>query len=156
MTANDMKNIELLYEVSYRKIDSQNEANRSIDSKVGVLFGFVGVIAVWVMGVALSNKNILGWNIFSIGLFLLMVSIVLCVFAARSRTFHSPIDLRQMYSEKYLKMKHLNLKNQMVADICDSHEKNQKTIKIKSYFFDAAMLSAGMAIVLFLLDLITI
>lgn len=154
MAANDIKNIDLLYDVAYKKINDQNDANRSIDAKVGVLFGFVGVIAVWLMEVVISNKNVLGWNAISVGLLFLMISVVLCIFAARSRTFRNPIDLHQVYSEQYLAKKHIDLKNQIVSDLSDTYDKNQAIVVVKSYFFDAAIVTAGVAIILFLIHLV--
>ena len=154
MANNNMKNIDLLYEIAYRKVESQNDANRSIDSKVGVLFGFTGIISVWVFGVVIANQTILGWNLFSIGLFIMMASITLSVFAARSRVFFDPIDMDSAYSSKYLKKSHIDLKNQLLADVVDSHQKNQKLISAKSYLFDIAVIALGLTIVLFYLDLI--
>lgn len=148
VTDNDRANLKLAYDIASQKINSQNDANRSIDAKVGILFGFTGAISVGVLGVIIGNKELLGQNVFSTGVFVLMASIVFSVFAARSRTFQDPVDFSTVYSEQALGKDNSDQLNQVTADIIDTHVKNQKIVTAKSYLFDVSVFSLGIAIIL--------
>jgi len=138
---NDNKNIDLALQLSIKKIETQNQAHASLESKIGILLGFVGIIASSIVILIQQNINLVGLNIFTIGLILIFLTLVLLVFASQTRTYLDPPDFPAFYSEKSLNQNNSDVKNQIIADMLECYGKNLESHVSKARFYNFSIYS---------------
>jgi len=136
---NNKDNIDLAFSIMRMKLEMQNNAHNTIESKVGILFGFVGIISGSAIVLVDNNRELLGLNIFTIGLALIYVVLILLVIASQTRQFLDPPDFPAFYSEEALAKQNIDLKNQAISDMKASYQSNIKIQEFKSYFYNLAI-----------------
>lgn len=148
---NSQKNIELAYSLSQRKIDSQNTCHNSLESKIGILFGFVGTLSASIILLLQGKIEILGINIFTLGIISLYVTLLFLVFSSHTRTFLDPPDFSTFYSEGCADIENEKLINQIVADTKHCFDFNNTIQTYKATMYNRAVLCfAGSIFLLFL------
>ncbi len=153
---NAAKNVDFAFEVISRKLDMQNHAHNAIESKIGTLFGFVGALAGAAV-VLLENKaNLLGLNIFTIGMVGIYVTLIFLVLASRTRTFMDPPDFPVFYSAESLARQNVDLKNQAVSDMISSYKINMKHQVDKSRFYDLAVYCFAVSVLFLFLGILEV
>jgi hypothetical protein len=134
---NDIENIDLALKLTEAKLRRQTEAHQSLESKMGIIFGFIGVIAGSVVFLVLKdNPRLFGLNLFTLGALGIFASLVLLVLASKTREYLDPPDFDSFYSEEALKKDNLELKNKAVANMRASYETNAENHKTKAKFFN--------------------
>lgn len=151
---NDNKNIDLALQLSIKKIETQNQAHDSLESKIGILLGFVGIIAGSVIILIQQNTDLVGLNIFTLGLILIYLALILLVFASQTRTYLDPPDFPAFYSKESLSQSNGAVKNQIIADIKGCHEQNAEPHAYKSKLFNFAIYSFLISILLLFLGIL--
>lgn len=148
---NDQKNIDFALDLMSKKLYMQNSAHNALEAKIGILFGFVGVVAGSAI-VLLQNKiELLGLNIFTIGLLEIYTSLILLVIASQTRYFLDPPDFPAFYSEEALAKEPIQLKNQAIADMKSSYQHNLRIQEIKARYYNLAIwFFVGSILLLFL------
>jgi hypothetical protein len=149
MAKNDNENnLKLGLSLANSKIASQAGANRSVDSKVGILLGFSGAIAAGTLTFIKSDSKLIGVNLFSLGLIMLFGTIACLILASKSRTFLDPPDFHTFYSKKALSKSNIDLLNQIIADTKKCYGDNSLVINTKVKYFDTAIYLLGTSIIL--------
>jgi len=150
---NNKLNIDFALELMGRKLDMQMHAHNSLESKVGVLLGFVGVIAGSSIVLLQNKTELVGINIFTLGLVGIYLTLILLVFASRTRTFLDPPDFPAFYSEGALAKQNIELKNQAIADMKSAYQTNNKNHQRKCMFFDHAIYCFALSVLLLFLGI---
>jgi hypothetical protein len=151
---NNTANLQLAYRIIRNKIEGQDRTNQSLDAKLGILFGFVGVIIVGVISMVNTKHSLVGINMFTGGLTALLVCIVCLVVASATRRFLDPVDFDAFYSEKVLSKDNKDILNQVISDTNQCYKKNTKIIKNKAFLFDMSVYSLGSALALLFMGII--
>ena len=136
---NNESNIDFVYKVMSRKLEMQMDAHNSLENKTGILLGFVGIIFGSIIVLIQQNIELLGLNIFTIGLVGIFLSLSLLVIASQTRIYFDPPDFPAFYSEEALSKETIDLKNQVIADMKGSYEKNLRHQEIKSKLYNIAI-----------------
>lgn len=149
--SNNEDNIDLALSLVRMKLESQNNAHNTLESKIGILFGFVGIIAGSAIVVVEGKKELLGLNIFTIGLIGIYLVLLFLVIASQTRRFLDPPDFPTFYSKEALARPSIDLKNQAIADMQASYLSNLKIQELKSLFYNLSVwFFAGSILFLFL------
>jgi hypothetical protein len=141
MASNDQQsnNLDLSLEIIKNKLDRQMEAHSSLEAKIGILFGFVGVITAGAIALMQARLDLIGRNFLTLGLIGLGLTLVLLILASRTRLFLDPPDFPVFYSKKALNSNGLDLKNQIVSDMIESYKRNALYHAEKARFYDASL-----------------
>jgi len=137
--SNNEKNIDFAFELMRQKLGLQLDAHGSLENKIGILLGFVGVMAGSSIILIKQSPALFGLNIFTIGLFGLYIALLLLVIASQTRRYLDPPDFPAFYSESALKMTNIDLKNQVIADMKKSYKINNKHHEEKAKLYDYAI-----------------
>ena len=133
------QNLDLALEIISRKLDFQSKAFASLEAKIGILFGFVGLIFSGAIIQMAGQLELLGRNFLTLGLIGLSVTLLLLVLASRTKIFLDPPDFPTFYSEDSLKKTAVAFKNQIVSDMIESYKRNAKLHSEKAQFYDFAL-----------------
>ena len=79
--------IDFAYNIMCRKLDMQMNAHNSLESKIGILLGFVGIIVGSVIILIQQKIDLFGLNIFTIGSSGIYLTFLLLVIASRTRIY---------------------------------------------------------------------
>jgi len=149
--SNSEDNIDVAFSLVRMKLESQNNAHNTLESKIGILFGFVGIIAGSAIVVVEGKKELLGLNIFTIGLIGIYLVLLFLVIASQTRRFLDPPDFPTFYSKEALARPNIDLKNQAIADMQACYTSNLKIQELKSLFYNLSVwFFAGSILFLFL------
>ncbi len=136
---NNESNLDFAYKIMSRKLEIQMDAHNSLENKTGILLGFVGIIIGSAIVLIQQKIDLFGLNIFTIGLFGIYLTFLLLVVASQTRIYFDPPDFPAFYSEEALRKKTIDLKNQVIADMKRSYEKNLRHQEIKSKLYNIAI-----------------
>lgn len=154
MNGNDQnRNLELAFQLALRKLDSQNSNNIALDSKIGVLLAFVGAISASAILGLDQNTELIGINIFTLGVLGVYATLLFLVTATYTKTFLDPPDFSTFYSHLCVKMENHEVMNQVVADIQDCFNKNNAIQTYKAAMYNRAVLCLFGSITLLLLGI---
>lgn len=151
---NNIENIDLAFEVMKRKFDFQSDAINTLDSKVGVLLGFIGALTGGLFLILINNDPLVTLNLLSVGMFCVFLSFIALVVSTWPREYSDPPSMHTVYSEESLAKPNLNLKNQFVADIQDCYTKHAKIQRTKAMFYKVALGFLTLAFVLMFLGIL--
>ncbi len=154
MNENEEKNLDLAFDLAKRKIDIQNLNHNSLESKIGILLGFVGVLAASTIALLQSKVDLLGLNIFTLGVIGIYLAFVFLVIASRTRVFLEPPDFSVFYSADSLGFENKKIKNQAVADMRAAFESNNLIQGSKAKLYNFAIQSFLASILLLFLGII--
>lgn len=133
------QNLDLSLEVINRKLERQVDAHTSLESKIGILFGFVGVITAGAVALMQGRLDLIGRNFLTLGLTGLGVTLLLLILASRTRTFFDPPDFSTFYSKQALGKDEVEFKNQIVSDMIESYKRNARYHSEKARLYDSAL-----------------
>ncbi len=131
--------LDFAYKVMSRKLEMQMDAHNSLENKAGISLGFVGVIVASIIVLIQQKIDLVGLNIFTIGLGGIYLTFLLLLFASRTRIYFDPPDFPAFYSKEALKKQTVNVKNKVIADMKCSYELNMRNQVIKSRFYNVAI-----------------
>lgn len=132
-------NLDLSLEIISDKLDRQMDAHSSLEAKVGILFGFVGVITAGAIALMQGRLDLVGRNFLTLGILGLGVTLILLVLASQTRTFFDPPDFTAFYSKKALNSDEVVLKNQIVSDMIEAYKRNARHHSNKAKMYDASL-----------------
>lgn len=132
-------NLDLSLEMVSNKLDRQMDAHSSLEAKVGILFGFVGVITAGAIALMQGRLDLIGRNFLTLGLVGLGITLILLILASLTRIFLDPPDFSVFYSKKALNSENLDLKNQIVSDMIESYKRNARHHSSKAKMYDASL-----------------
>jgi hypothetical protein len=138
---NNQENIDFALQVMRQKFDNQNLSFQTLESKIGILLGFVGVIAGSSIVVIQNNIKLLGLNIFTIGIVGIFITLISLTLASKTRIMLDPPDFPTFYSGEALQQPNIELKNQVIADMKASYQSNLKNQEKKASYYNFALLS---------------
>lgn len=133
------QNLDLSLELINSKLERQSNAHASLESKMGILFGFVGVITAGAIALMQGRLELIGRNFLTLGLVGLGITLLLLILASRTRTFLDPPDFSTFYSQQSLNKDGIEFKNQIVADMIESYKRNALFHLEKARFYDASL-----------------
>ncbi len=136
---NNESNLDFAYKVMDRKLKMQIDAHNSLENKTGILLGFVGIIVGSTIVLIQQKIDLVGLNIFTIGLFGIYLTFLLLVIASQTRIYFDPPDFSAFYSEEALKKETVDVKNKVIADMKRSYELNMRNQEIKSKLYNVAI-----------------
>lgn len=123
-----MKSINLIFEEARRQLEIQIGSIGSIDSKIGMIIGFNGVI----LGIAFSmDRSLISilW-LYKIGIFLLFISFLAGIRAFWFRKYNMDPDPGALV-KYYLKEEELFTKKRLIANYVNSYAMNKKILNGK-------------------------
>jgi hypothetical protein len=132
-------NLDLSLEIINSKLERQVGAHTSLEAKIGILFGFVGVITAGAIALMWGQYELIGRNFLTLGLIGLGVTLLLLILASRTRIFLDPPDFSTFYSQKSLNKDEIEFKNQIVSDMVESYKRNALHHSEKARLYDAAL-----------------
>lgn len=130
--------LDFVYKVMGRKLEMQVNVHNSLENKMGILLGFVGIIVGSTIVLIQQKIDLFGLNIFTIGLFGIYLIFLLLVIASQTRIYFDSPDFSTFYSEEALKKKSIDFKNKVIADMKRSYELNTKNQEIESKLYNVA------------------
>jgi len=133
------QNLDLSFEVITNKLERQGNAHPSLEAKIGILFGFVGVITAGAIALMQGRLELIGRNFLTLGLIGLGITLLLLILASRTRTFLDPPDFSAFYSHKSLNKDEIEFKNQIVSDMIESYKRNALYHSEKARLYDTAL-----------------
>lgn len=133
------QNLDLSFELINNKLERQSNAHASLEAKIGILFGFVGVISAGAIALMQGQLELIGRNFLTLGLIGLGITLLLLILASRTRTFLDPPDFSTFYSQQSLNKDGIEFKNQIVADMIESYKRNTQYHSEKARFYDTAL-----------------
>ena len=151
---NSEKNLKLAFDLAMRKIDAQHITHNSVEAKIGILLGFVGALSASTALLFLEKVNLLGINIFTLGVAGIYITLILLVRASSARTYLDPPDFSTFYYEGCSDESHEKLVSQIVADMQECFEKNNKVQSTKARLYNDAIFSLTISIFLLFLGLL--
>lgn len=152
--SNPNQNLNLAFQLALKKIDTQNSNNAALDSKIGVLLAFVGAISASIVLILDQKTELLGINIFTLGVAGVYATLLFLVLASRTKDFLDPPDFSTFYSNHCVKMEHHEVMNQVVADIQDCFNKNSPIQTFKANMYNWAVLCLFGSIALLFLGIL--
>lgn len=154
MSKND--NIDFIFEVMQMKLNHLYDASNSLDQKISITVGFLATI---IAGATLFfNENLkftfypFNSNFFTLGIFSIFCSILLCIAALANRKYYYPPHENQLYSEKSLNSDTHDIKNQTIADMKEGFIKNHKTHECKAKIFNYSLYFLALGIILIVIQ----
>lgn len=148
------KNIDLALDLMTKKIESQDKAHGSLESKIGIFLGFVSVIASSAIVILQNNKELLGLNIFTLGLIGVYLTLIALVVSSQTKTYYEPPEVDDFYSDSALIKQHGKLKSQLISNMHAGYIKNLENQKFKSFFYNFAIYCFLLSILLLFLGII--
>ncbi len=139
------QNIEFVLEMLMVKFNHLLGATQALEKKAGLLTAFIP--AILTSSLVLS-KNLIGYNLYTFGLFLLLGALVtLCIIHYPTKWSYPPNE-DILYSNESLNADLTDLKNQMAADIKRAFTDNLKTHQWKAglYEFAVFLVTGGLII----------
>jgi len=151
---NNGSNIDFAYKIMSRKLEMQMDAHNSLENKTGILLGFVGIIVGSTIVLIQQKIDLVGLNIFTIGLFGIYLTFLLLLTASQTRTYLDPPDFPAFYSEEALRRETVDFKNQVIADMKRSYELNMRNQDIKSKLYNVAIYCFAISMLLLFLGIL--
>lgn len=148
MPTNDEKNIDFALDTARQKLSFQARATQALDTKTGILIGFVSVVAANLLLLIKDKTDLVGVNLFGLGLLVLLYALWNLIQATRTKDYLDPPDFDTFYSEDALAKDNIKIKNQVVADIKKSYEQNHTNDKERAEAFDRSVWALGASIIL--------
>lgn len=151
---NSEKNLQLAFDLAFKKADAQNISHNSLEAKIGILLGFVGALSASMVLLLLEKVNLLGINIFTLGVVGIYITLIFLVRASSTRTYLDPPDFSSFYYEGCSDESHEKMVSQIVADIQECIEKNNKIQSLKARLYNDAIFSLAASIFLLFLGIL--
>lgn len=133
------QNLNLAFQVISCKLERQSSAHTSLEAKIGILLGFVGVIIAGAITLMQGQFILMGRNFLTLGLFGLGMTLFLLILASRTRIFFDPPDFPAFYSQETLNTSEIEFKNKIIADMIESYKRNAIHHSRKAHFYDGAL-----------------
>lgn len=133
---NNLENINFVYKVTCRKFDHLIDANKSLDQKIAGLIIFITAI-LGLMLPFLIDK--IGYNFFTVGVFLLFFSLVILLLTSTTSNFLYSPSVNTIYSAEALARNNIDLKNQVIADTIYCFNENIKIQNKKAEWFNSSL-----------------
>jgi len=151
---NNESNIDFAYKIISRKLEVQMNAHNSLENKTGILLGFVGIIVGSTIVLIQQKIDLVGLNIFTIGLSGIYLTFLLLIAASRTRIYLDPPDFPAFYSEKAMRREAVEFKNQIIADMKHSYELNMRNQEIKSKLYNIGIYCFAISMLLLFLGIL--
>ena len=156
---NHLEGIDLVFEMGLKQIDDQLKSVESIDLKISVLIGFLGLILVTTSGFVVTAREILGRNnilqyFFILGILLIFVALFRAFRSLRTSPFRLPFNLEEFV--QWANMKEKEIKDNFVGDILDAFRHNQYELEKKTSYFKSSMRFTLSGLLFFTIPLIVI
>lgn len=155
MPTNNEKNIDFALDTARQKLAFQARATQALDTKTGILIGFVSVVAANLLLLIKDKPDLVGVNLFGLGLLVLLYALWNLVQATWTKDYLDPPDFDTFYSEDALAKDNTKLKNQVVADIKKSYEHNHTNDKDRAAAFDRSVWALATSIILLVTGVLT-
>lgn len=123
---NKNKIMDLAFDQLNLKLKTQADAHNALESKIGVLFAFVGAVAGGGMALALTHTSLSGHGWFFAGLIGLFVTMFLLLLASAPTTYFDPPKCEDLYSTEALAKECYSLKEQLVSNMIEGYKQNAK------------------------------
>lgn len=151
---NNESNIDFAYKIISKKLEMQIDAHNSLENKTGILLGFVGIIVGSVIVLIQQKIDLVGLNIFTIGLFGIYLTLLLLIAASQTRIYLDPPDFPAFYSEEAMERETVDFKNQVIADMKRSYEFNMQNQEIKSKLYNVGIYCFAISMLLLFLGIL--
>jgi len=136
-------NIDFIFEVMQMKLNHLYDASNALDQKISIVTGFLATIIAGAIIFFSENLKFTFYpfdtNFFTLGIFSIFFSILLCIFALANRSYYYPPQEDKLYSEESLNLDTHDLKNQTVADMKEGFVMNHKTHEGKAKIFNYSL-----------------
>jgi len=156
MSKND--NIDFIFEVMRMKLDHLYDASNALDQKVSIVVGFLAATTAGATLFFSDNLKFIFYpfdtNFFTLGIFSIFFSILLCIVALANRKYYYPPQEDQLYSENSINSDTHDLKSQTIADIKEGFVKNHGTHEYKARIFNFSLYLLVLGIFLMLAEFI--
>jgi hypothetical protein len=151
---NNDENLDLALRLMSDKLGRQGDANKALQSKIGVMLGFVSAIVGITVIMLKADPGLFGVNLLTVGIVSLFTSLTLLVLASRTREYLDPPNFPAFYSAEALAKNHIDMKNQVIADMRASYEQNARTHQRNAVFFNWGLYFFLLSLVLTFLGII--
>jgi hypothetical protein len=151
---NDEQNIDFALILVRQKLEFQSKVTQSLDTKTGILIGFVSVIAANLIIVIKADHSLMGLNLFSLGLIVLGFALLNLIMATLTKEYLDPPDFDTFYSEDALAKPNIDLKNQVIADMKKSYNQNYLNDTNRGRYFDRSVWAVAGSILLLVIGVI--
>lgn len=148
---NNEKNIDFAISTMKQKLSSQSRATQALDTKAGILIGFVSVVAANLVIILKDKPQLVKINLFTIGLTILLYALVKLIQAATTKEYLDPPDFDAFYSDKALAKENMTLKNEVAADMKQSYIHNNKLDGKRAMAFDRSIYALAISIILLII-----
>jgi hypothetical protein len=151
---NDIANLEFALVIVKQKLDFQSKVTQALDTKTGILLGFVSVVAANILLLINDKPSSIGLNLFTLGLLVLSYSFWCLIKSARTKDYLDPPDFGTFYSEAALAMNNVDLKNQVIADMKKSYEHNHDNDKDRAAYFEKSIWALAASVTLLVIGVV--
>lgn len=148
------ENLRMAFDLALRKIDTQNSNHSALESKIGLLLAFVGTFSASVIILISERTELLGINIFSLGLAGTYASLIFLVQASHTRIFLDPPNFFTFYFDGCAESENQKIRNQVIADIESCFNSNNNLHSYKAKMYNRAIISFSGSIFLMFLGII--
>jgi hypothetical protein len=140
-----------------RKLATLDSSNETLNTKLGSLLGFQGVIVTLGVGLVI-NTSTHGYYLipFSLGLFAILISIIGVIWIMSTVEFIDPPYTGVMWSKESLKLEYTDYKNQMISDMVAAYDANVKQLDRRGKNFNRILVIFGVGLILIAASIIAI
>lgn len=150
------KKLELVGSLMLSKLAAQQFAHDSLESKIGVLLGFVATVLAILFGFVFNNILLFDFNLFTLGLAGLFLTLIFLALASKTREYLDPPDFSGFYSEEALSRNYLDLKNSISADMKECYTLNLRNQQAKGALYNYGLLSLVLSLISVILGIIQV
>ncbi len=129
-----LRKVDFLLQQALRKVEVQSEAWNSLDTKSGLILGFIATTFAALLAL---NQN-LSEIFLRLGISSLVISLLFSLKSFWPRNFIDPINLDYYYTKESLLKSVISMKNRAIVDTLVVHEKNENHLKEKSCWLKSA------------------
>ena len=159
---NQLLGIDFVFEMGLRKVDEQLCTIRDIDSKMGILIGFIGTFVALLVGFFLGGEPgrfqtlLLGWTPFFFypSLILLLLALVHCFRAFKIRDYFAAFQYPLMV--EWANENPRKIKYAFIGGVLEAVERNALEIARKRHFASRGIWLILFAVVFLLLVLVSL
>mgnify|MGYP001564542950 FL=1 len=154
-----LEGIDFVFEMGLKQIDMQMRTVESIDLKISILSGFLGLVLVTTAGFVFTAKEgvemgaILQYP-FTLGIILIFIALLNALQSSRTRLFRFPINFEELV--KWANEEEKNIKDNFSGDVLGAFRHNQSELKKKTNYFKWSMVFTFLGILFFTIPLIVI
>ena len=150
------ENLALGLSVFEGKISRQSSDQTLIETKIGILVGFVSLYLVTVFSLLIENPTLISNKIMVIGLALAIVALFIFISSLWPRKYLDAPNSNSFYTDKHLTKLNIEVKKQLLSDYVKAYNKNGEENANKICCLNLGLITFFVSIIILFVGLFTL